>query len=365
MLRFLNIPAVVGTLLLAAAPAPGQDPVVEPLPALRADPDPDDDPVNGAAPDRVPNALRSTIEALGASAGVPDGAGLSWYPRSAVRGQTGPNGQAARMALTNFQFGATAPVYTDDADLVFANGSARVLAVRSDARLPTDRVHFPRSFWDVQAGGGYVHQFGGGWSAGGAINLGTASDRPFNSLAEATLSALAFVRMPDGPKNGVLFYVVSTSNGQLGRNIPVPGVAYEYHSDRLTAVVGFPFVNVDYRPTKELQFEFTYAALTDVLARASYHVTDHARVFTGFQWTNQSWFRAGRRDTQAQTFLYQKQFEGGFGWQAAQRVDFRFTGGYAFDRYFIENRGLSFTRGRNRVDLAPGPFVAAQLEFKY
>ena len=56
---------------------------------------------------------------------------------------------------------------------------------------------------------------------------------------------------------------------------------------------------------------------------------------------------------------------GGVGWQAAQRVDFRFTGGYAFDRYFIENRGLSFTRGRNRVDLAPGPFVAAQLEFKY
>lgn len=350
MSRFYHMYAVAAALLVSAAPAFGQD---DPPGA-----DPDADPANGVSPDRVPNSLRSTIEALGASAGVPDGAGLSWYPRAPVRGQ------AARMALTNYQFGVTAAGAATDTDLLFANGSARVLEVRSNALLPTDRVRFPRAFWDAQAGGGYVHQFGGGWSAGGALNFGTASDRPFHSLAEATLSALAFVRMPDGDRNGVLFYVVSTSNGQLGRNIPVPGVAYEYHSQRLTAIVGFPFVNIDYRPTTELQFEFNYAALTDVVARASYHFTDHARAFTAFEWTNQSWFRAGRRNKNVQTFLYQKLLEGGFGWQASQRIDFRFTGGYAFDRFFVENRGLSF-RGRNRLDLAPGPFVAAQLEFKY
>lgn len=363
MPSYHHLQIVVVVLLLAAAgPATGQDdPVVAPAIPFGAVPMPDapDDP-DGAetARDRVANTLRSTIEALGASAGVPDGAGLSWYPRSAVRGQ------GARMALTNFQFGATAPVSSSDTNLVFANSSARVLAVSTNAVLPTDRTRFPRNFWDAQAGGGFVHQFGDGWSTGGAINIGTASDRPFNSLREATLSALAFVRKPDGEKNGYLFYVVSTSNGQLGRNIPVPGVAYEYHSQRLTAVVGFPFVNIDYRPTSELQFELNYAALTDVVARASYHFTDHARAFTAFEWTNQSWFRAGRQDKNVQTFLYQKMFEGGIGWQATQRCDFRLTGGYAFDRFFVETRGLSF-RGRNRLDLAPGPFLAGQLEFKY
>ena len=91
--------------LAAASPAVGPDePVVAPgipfgtmpKPERPAD-DPDDDEDDwNAATDRVPNALRSTIEALGASAGVPDGPGLSWYPRSVVRGQGAP------MALTNF-----------------------------------------------------------------------------------------------------------------------------------------------------------------------------------------------------------------------------------------------------------------------
>jgi hypothetical protein len=124
------------------------------------------------------------------------------------------------MGLANYQLGLTAPVYSTDTDLLFADASARVLAVQSNALLPTDRVRFPRSLWDIQAGGGYVHQFGAGWSWGATLNLGTASDRPFNSLAEATLSALAFIRKPLGERDGLLFYVVSTSNGQLGRNIP-------------------------------------------------------------------------------------------------------------------------------------------------
>jgi hypothetical protein len=304
------------------------------------------------------DALRSTLDALGASVGVPDGFGYMHSPRVAVRGQ------AALMSLTNYQFGLTLPIDTDDDHLLFADGSVRALDVHSNARLPTDRVRFPRSLWDIQAGGGYVGQLGDGWSWGATLNLGTASDKPFHSLAEATLSALAFVRMPRGDTDGWLFYVVSASNGQLGRNIPVPGVAYEYHTDRLTAVVGFPFVTIDYRPAREWQFEFNYAALTDVLARGTYHLDDRARLFGYFEWTNQAWFRAARRRTNEQLFLYEKRLGAGFGWRAADRVDFTVTPGYAFDRLFVENRGLGF-RGRNRVDLAPARFLAIQFELKY
>jgi hypothetical protein len=247
---------------------------------------------------------------------------------------------------------------------VFADGSISALNVQSNAKLPTDHVRFPRSFWNIQGGGGYLGQLENGWSWGATLNLGTASDHPFNSLAEATLSALAFIRKPTDEQNGWLFYVVSTSNGQLGRNIPVPGVAYEYHTDHLTAVLGFPFVTIDYRPVRWFQYEFTYAALTDVMARTSWHITDRARVFTAFEWTNQAWFRAARTDKRDQFFAYEKRLDGGFGWKLNQQLDLRFTGGYVFDRFFVENRGLSFS-GRNRVDVAPGLFFAAQLEFKF
>jgi hypothetical protein len=268
------------------------------------------------------------------------------------------------MGLTSYQIGGLVPVSTTDGGGWYANGAARLLSVRTTAVLPTEGGKFPGQFWDVQAGGAYLRQLDGGWSWGVTLNIGSASDRPFNTLAEATVSALAFVRKPDGERNGWLFFVVSTSNGQIGNNIPIPGVAYEYATDRLHAVVGFPFVTIDYRPTEAVQFEFTYAAITEVQARLSYHPTDHARLFTGFAWTNQSWFRADRGRTNDQMFLYEKRLECGFGWKPTGALDFRVTGGYAFDRFFVETAGLGF-HGRNRVDLGPGPFVAAQLEFKY
>jgi hypothetical protein len=123
-------------------------------------------------------------------------------------------------------------------------------------------------------------------------------------------------------------------------------------------------VAIDYRPVRQWQFEFNYAAITDVLARTSYHMTDHARLFADFEWTNQAWFRAARRHSGTQLFMYEKRLEGGFGWKIEKQIDLRFSSGYAFDRFFVENRGLMFS-GRNRVNLAPGAFLTAQLEFKY
>ena len=306
----------------------------------------------------LPWGLQSTLEALGASTGVPDGAGYSWYPGVPVLGQR------ASMGLSNYQFGLTVPVATTDHDGLFADIAARVLDIRSNALLPRDRTRFPASLWDVQFGGGYVRQFGDGSSWGATLNLGSASDRPFRSLGELTMSSLIFLRTPHDDRNGWLFYVVSTTSGQLGRNIPVPGVAYEYDTDRLHAVLGFPFLTLDYRPVRAVQFELYYAAITDLQTRVSYRPTDAARVFAGFEWANHSWYRAGRQFPREQFFQYEKRVEGGFGYAVHRRVDLRLSGGYAFDRFFVENSGLSF-RGRNRVDLAPGPFVAFQCELKF
>jgi hypothetical protein len=355
-----------------AQPDPDTDPIVED-PFLRFagllldDPAPigsDVDP-NQHQPARggLSPALQATVDALGASSGVPDGAGFSWYPNVPV------GGQAARMGLTNYQAGGTVPLSTagpggPGTGQWYGNASARLLTVRTSAILPTDKVPFPAQFWDLQIGGAYLGQLSSGWNWGALVNFGTVSDRPFYGLAEATVSALAFLRVPDGERNAWLFFVVSTTNGQIGHNIPIPGVAYEAVTDRLHAVVGFPFVTINYRPSKEVQFEFAYAAFTDVLTRVSYYLSDAARVFVGYEWTNQSWFRAGRPHRSDQLFLYEMHTECGFGWRTVSGIDFRVSGGYAFDRFFVENTGFSL-QGRNRVELAPGPYLSAQLEFKF
>jgi hypothetical protein len=211
--------------------------------------------------------------------------------------------------------------------------------VRTNAVLPTDQIKFPGQFWDVQAGGAYLHQRDGGWSWGVTLNVGSASDHPFNSIHEATLSALAFVRKPSGERDAWLFFVVSTTNGQVGHNIPIPGVAYEYNSDRLHAVIGLPFLTVDYWATDVVQLELIYAAITDVLVRGSYHLTQHARVFVGYEWFNQAWLRADRQRSSDQTFLYEMRAEVGLGYKLAGRLDLRASAGYAFNRFFVENAG--------------------------
>ncbi|MDB5308081.1 MAG: hypothetical protein JWO38_2283 [Gemmataceae bacterium] len=360
---FSHCRRALGLLLLLPAVAVGQPGRSQPDPAPTAAA------AAGTIPWTVPNgrafsasglppALQFTLESLGASTGVPDGIGYSWYPDLPVRGQS------ARIGLTNYQAGLTAPVYTSDTEGLFINTAVRRLDVRNNAFLPVRRAPFPEELWDPQVGGAYVAQIGGGWSWGVYANVGSASDKPFHSLAEMTVAGLAFLRVPQGERDGWLFYVVSTTSGQIGHNIPIPGVAYEFQTDRLSGVVGFPFVNLTYRPIREIQCEFNYAALTDVLAQVSYFPLDNARFFVGFEWTNQSWFRAERRIRDDQLFWYEKRAIGGLGWRPTSQVDLRLTGGYAFDRYFVENNGFTLS-GRNRVDLSPGPFVAAQIELKY
>src|SRR5262249_20377508 len=150
----------------------------------------------------------------------------------------------------------------------------------------------------------------------------------------------------------------------VGQNIPIPGLAYEFTRDEIRGVIGFPFFNLTYRPLPFLEYELNYAAITDVQTRLNYLPAESAKLFAGFAWANQSWLRAGRADSQAQLFSYEKRLEAGLTWQVASFANLQFTSGWAFDRYFIETSGFGL-RGHNRVDIAPGPFLMTQFELKY
>ena len=306
----------------------------------------------------LPTSLKFSLEALGASSGVPDGIGGSWYPGVSVRDQP------AGFVMSNYQAGATIPISKSDTELVFANASICTVSSRTTAILPASQTRFPSQLWDLQVGSGYVRNLGNGWNWGLWMNAGSASDKPFHTIAEATISGLAFVRVPRTDETAWLFYVVSTTNGQVGRNIPIPGIAYEFQYYLLKGALGFPFVTLNYRPQNWLELDFNYAALTDILARVTLHPTERARVFASFVWTNESWLRADRQVKQDQLFRYEKRLEVGFGWSAASKLDLRLLAGYAFNRYFVENAGYSLT-GVNRIDLASGPFLSAQLEWRY
>jgi hypothetical protein len=306
----------------------------------------------------LPPAIVKTLESLGASTGVPDGAGVSWEPSRPV------SAQAAKMSLFDAHAGLTLPVWTAADQGIFATGTARGLFPGGGAVFPDTRTPFPNALWELQAGGAYVQQVADGESWGFFLAAGSASDRPFHTIHEATVSALAFWRSQTESNNAWLFYVVSVTNGQIGQNIPIPGIAYEFHSDQLDGVIGLPFLSLTYRPNDVLQFDLNYTAITDVRARASVRVAEAARVFGGFSWDSESWLPADRPDHRQQLFYYEKRLEAGLDWALGEHIHFVLTGGYAFDRYFLESRGFTLT-GHNHLALAPGPFVALQLDIRY
>src|SRR5438270_300134 len=78
------------------------------------------DPTSGkATAGDLPPAIIKTLEALGASSGVPDGTGAMWQPSRPV------SGQATSLSLLDTHAGLTLPVWTSADQGVFATGSAR------------------------------------------------------------------------------------------------------------------------------------------------------------------------------------------------------------------------------------------------
>ena len=119
------LPPVAGRPVDETPPVTGRPMRDQPSPLSPQPPGPDPDPLDqpGRTGAGLPRGLRATVDALGASSGVPDGAGVSWYPSVPVRGQS------AHMGLVNYQAGVTVPVSTTDAGGWYANGDCRLLSV--------------------------------------------------------------------------------------------------------------------------------------------------------------------------------------------------------------------------------------------
>lgn len=307
---------------------------------------------------RISDSVLASLSALGASNGVPDGLGVDWTSKQRVRNQN------ASLSLFTTQAGLSVPIYESQGDQLFALASTRWMNAATTAILPTDGVRMPNNWYDIQAGGLFIRDLGDGWSWGASLTAGSISDRPFDSFNEISVNALAFLRKPSEGDNAWLFYVVSATNGQIGRNIPIPGLAYEFKTTDWKGMVGFPFVNLAYRPAGDWGWEFNYAALTDVMTRVNYFPSNVSKLYTGFSWTNQAWFRADRPDRNEQFFYYEKRFETGLSVSPLQGINFDLAGGYAFDRHFFETSSFALT-GRNGINVRPGPFMRVQLEIKY
>jgi hypothetical protein len=273
-------------------------------------------------------------------------------------------GQGTDLQRSEHAFSLSTPVIQDSRNEWTVSAGVTLQDLDTRAILPDTGERFPGELWDVRLGTAYRHKFDNDWIGGLSLTVGSPSDKPFASWDEMLVRAIAMVRVPQGERNAWLFSLIYASDQEILGGLPIPGIAYVYvPSERFKAVIGFPFTSVEVSPLEHLTLEAQYFPLRRVRARATYVVARPLRVYLGFDWDNDHYFRADRQDKDDQLFYYEKRLTGGVRFDL-RHIGFQLLGGYAFDRFYFEGDDYS-DRHHNRLDIGSGPFVAAGVAFRF
>src|SRR5262249_36497762 len=106
----------------------------------------------------------------------------TWFPDERVT-----NGPPAQLGYVQQDFSVAFPLWQNETNEVSATAHVRGEFFHTGAVfLPDTGQAFPSELWNVHVGATYRHLFDNGWIAGGGVNVGSASDRPFSSIHEMT-----------------------------------------------------------------------------------------------------------------------------------------------------------------------------------
>jgi len=212
----------------------------------------------------------------------------------------------------------------------------------------------PETLWDIEAGGIYRHRFGERREGGINFSIGSASDKPFDGMRETTLKLGGTYSVPSGQKNAWLFSLNYSNNRYFANNIPFPGVAYLFKSPApgLNALVGFPFFAISYKPGEKWSGRLAMFGPSNVSAEVAYHLHGPSKIYSGFDWSQQSWLRAHREDLPKRLFYDEKKWSLGFQTPVLKQVLIDLSGGYEYSRRFFEAES-ALKEDLAKVRLAP------------
>jgi hypothetical protein len=331
----------------------GEPIAIEPAPA--AEPAPVARVPRGAAP--TPDAGGTGGSRGGMGGGGPPGYSAAWYPSRGLRDQR------ADLGFVRQSLNLGVPVWRAGGDTLILTASVRNTALDTDAVLPETGRAFPDPLWSVSVGATYMHRFENGWSGGVMLGVGSASDKPFDSIREMTANLGGFLRVPvkDG-RDSWQFSLFYMAGGAV--NFPLPGVAYNWNpSERFRMSIGLP-LSVFWQPTDDLTFTASYVPLFNINARIAYRVAPAVRAFAAYEFVNESYFLAGRADRQDRFFVFEQRLVSGLQWEPRKAVRVEVNGGYSFGRRYGEGQS-QFGSLRDEVNVRPGPFLGAHLGLRF
>jgi hypothetical protein len=284
---------------------------------------------------------------------------FTFYPERAVENQE------ANFALMEHRVSVFTPLYQDSKDEFALAAKGLFQDIDTTARFPDNGAPFPSELWDVSAGISYRHKFDNSWTAGVALTIGSASDKPFHSWDEMYLRFVSLLRIPQGERNSWLFTLIyATDETIFGENVPIPGVAYAWvPSDMLTAVIGFPFTMIRVKPFESLTLDAEYYPFWTVRTRATWEIFRPLRAYVGWQWDSDHYYLADRTEKPDKLFYREMRAYAGVRFDL-RHIGFEVTGGYAFNRFYFVGEGYS-DRDDNRIDIGDSWLVVGKVNLRF
>jgi hypothetical protein len=282
----------------------------------------------------------------------------TFYPERSVD-------QGGTLAMMEHRLSAYVPLFQNSRDEFAISARGTFQDIDNDTQLPDSGVPFPEHLWDVSATISVRHKFDNGWIAGLGLSGGTASDEPFKSMDEVYGRALAMVRIPWRERDAwILSVLYATDQDIFGLNIPIPGIVYVWnYSDQFRMALGVPFSSIEYKPFKNLTLEAQYFPIWTIRTFVTWEIFRPLRVYAGWDWDSDHWFRHGRGDKDDRLYYYEKRVTIG-GRFDLRHFGVEVFGGYAFDRFYFEGEGYK-DRYDNRVDVRASPFIVGRLHVRF
>lgn len=271
----------------------------------------------------------------------------SWIPPQEVRGGGG------ELSLLGMQASLAFPlrIAPDGSDFWLAITSLDHLQISTSASLPDSRIPVPDELWKINVGTMHIREFDD-WRVGGLLTVGTASDQPFAGIRDMTVTALAFLNIPHGPRDAWSFSLFYSPTSQLP--FPIPGIAYVWRpSEQFTANIGIPF-SLDYQPTESFTMSASYRPLTNVTFRASQRVATNWKLFAGYQVVNETYWLSERENHNERLYLFDQRCACGLERDLAFGFRLELAAAYVFDRRIFQAESFSDNR-RDVLRIESGP----------
>lgn len=232
----------------------------------------------------------------------------------------------------------------------------------TDARLGGSGGALPSDLYDLNLTLGYRRWLENGWKTGGMLQLGSASDRLFNSWDETYLKGTAFLQVPHLEYTAWMFFL----NADSDRDIPVvPGFAYMFPVSRQAlAVVGLPVVAVAGNFGEKISFQAGYLPIRNANVKLGYSPIEELTFSLAFDWRTRFFNRADRDSSSDRIEFEEKRATAGLSWDITQRANIGVEAGYAFGRQIGEGDKRS-DRNRNRILIEDGWFGGAQFQYRF